>query len=97
MQATLSANTWSSTDSGEDPPVAVTVTGGTAPFTFQWQRVSGTIPIVADSPTATSTTWTYTGTSITPPFRSAVWKVVVTDATSATVSSPNVTVTIQVD
>jgi len=75
-----------------DPPVVVTVTGGRAPFTYQWQRLSGDTSAYALNPTGSSTQF---NNSIPPgDFRiySSVWRCVVTDSRGITRATPNVNV-----
>lgn len=91
----VSATTWlSSAANGEDPPVAVLVSGGVPPYTFLWQRVSGLSTVQPITPSASWTEWTWTGSNPVPPTKAATWRCRVIDAASTTVYSPNVAATI---
>lgn len=71
---------------------STTVTGGTAPFTFSWTRVSGsTVPQVS-SATAQNPNWFNNNTP--EGGYSAVWRVTVTDANSNT-ATDDINVTLQ--
>lgn len=96
ITASLSASTWYSGPGGVDPAVVVTATGGTPPYTYAWQRVSGNPNTQADAPTASTTTWTFTGSGTMPPNKVSTWRCQVTDAASTTVHTANATVTINV-
>lgn len=41
LSANLSPTTWYGSPSYPDPPVYVTASGGVAPYSYQWRRVSG--------------------------------------------------------
>jgi len=102
LSATVSANYWSMNwhwPAGpvEDPPVTVTVAGGTGPFTYAWQRVSG-------DPTAYAT-YSYNATTNFNNYipvgdwepRTSVFRCLITDtSTSNMVYSPPVNVWIHV-
>lgn len=61
----------------------VTATGGTAPYTYAWTRLSGSTSIAADS--ASSATTTFTGTSLTAgSTNTAVFRCTITDNVAAT-------------
>lgn len=97
LAASLSASTWNWVWSGaKDPPVIVTVTGGTPPYTYLWQRVSGNSSTFATSPTANTTDWIFTGGGFGNPIKNSVWRCQVTDAASTTIYTANVSVTIDV-
>lgn len=69
-----------------------TVTGGTAPFTFSWARISGsTVPQIS-SATAQNPGWSNNNTP--EGTNSAVWRVTVTDANSNT-ATDDINVTLQ--
>ena len=77
-----------------DPPVVVTATGGVAPYTYSWERVSGG-NISATNPTGASTSFS---TFIQPgktTLRTAVFRCRVTDAAGIMAYTPNVTVTFE--
>lgn len=96
LSATASATTWFSGPSGEDSPIVVTVTGGTAPYYYTWQRVSGNPGTQATNPNGTPNGWIFTGTPGFPWTKVSTWRCQVTDSASTTVYTSNVTVTIDV-
>lgn len=62
LQASVSASHWNyyvmrGDNPIIDPPVVVTATGGSAGYTYAWERVSGDGAITAQTPTASSTKW----------------------------------------
>lgn len=62
--------------------VTTTVTGGTGPYTYAWTRVSGSSSVSANSPTASSTSFSaIVGKN---QVKTAFYKVVVTDSLAAT-------------
>jgi hypothetical protein len=67
------------------------VSGGTAPYAYQWQRLSGSEFIIASDPSDSATDFRWDGSLSSPP-RVATWRCRVTDAASAVVYSPNVLV-----
>lgn len=69
-----------------------TVTGGTAPYTYQWSYVSGDNGIYAVSPTGASTLFSRYGSPINT--YDAYWKVTVTDSNSQVATSSSVYVEI---
>jgi hypothetical protein len=71
-------------------------TGGVPPYSWTWQRVSGLAGVKPDTPTASWTTWAWTGSNPFPPVKVATYRCRVIDAASTTAYSPNVTVTIDV-
>lgn len=73
---------------------AGSILGGVLPYTRAWVRVSGDLRIVADSPTALSTTFTATGIT-TGETLTAVYQLQVTDGAATVDASPNVAITIQ--
>lgn len=96
LSASASSASWFSGPSGEDPPVQVTTSGGTPPYTYVWQRVSGHPHTFAASPNASATTWYVSGGGSFPPLKTSVWRCLVTDAASSFVSTGDVAVTIDV-
>ena len=94
LTATASATTWASGPSGEDPPVSVLVTGGTPPYYYAWQRVSGNPATQATNPTGTPTSWVFTGTPGFPWVKVSTWRCQVTDSASTSVFTANITVSI---
>ena len=72
-------------------PATALVTGGVAPLTYLWERIDGDSTIVAQTPTAASTTF---GANLNPDdYRVALFRCTVRDAMGATVSQ-NVQVTL---
>ena len=74
-----------------DPPIVVTATGGTAPYSCVWQKVGGDFYQTAASPNSCSTIFNRSLTGIRQTFYcEAGWVAIVTDATGATTQSPQV-------
>ncbi|HEV7227758.1 RHS repeat domain-containing protein [Brevundimonas sp.] len=96
LTASASASTWFSGPSGEDPPVAVTISGGTPPYFLTWQKVSGNPATQAVNPSGTPTTWVFTGTPGFPWQKVSTWRCQVSDSASAVVFTSDVAVTIDV-
>ena len=96
LSAGVSATSWSSTPASEDPPVQVQASGGVAPYSYAWQRVSGHQFTFAQSPTSSSTIWYVSGGTLFPPIKSSIWRCQVTDAANTSVFTPNVSVSIDV-
>lgn len=69
----------------------VTVSGGVSPYVYAWQRVSGAAAISVVSPTASATTWWYSGPAV-PPDKIAYWRCKVTDAASTVVYTNQVVI-----
>ena len=67
---------------------SISITGGTAPFTYLWQRVSGDPSISADTGTASSST--FTANLFGGDFSSGTWRCKVTDAGAVVTYSNNV-------
>lgn len=82
----LSGAGWAVTD-----PAATTVTGGTPPYTYLWQLVSGTTDIKANSPAYSSCGFYWDGSWTSRP-KSASWRCKVTDSVSVVAYSSNVSV-----
>lgn len=97
LAASLSATTWASSSEGEDPPVAVTASGGVPPYAYVWQKVSGNAQTQAVSPSAASTRWHLVGSvPPNPVVKASVWRCQVTDAASSSVVTSNVSVSIDI-
>lgn len=96
LSAAVSATSWSGSSTAQDPPVVVTATGGTPPYTYAWQRVSGHQFTQAVSPSSSSTTWTVAGGTAFPPVKTSVWRCQVTDSASTSTFTSNVSVSINV-
>lgn len=96
----VSVNTTSVSGTGSNPTsvnittnsVTGTPTGGTSPYTYAWEYVSGSAIHSADSGTSATTTFTGLTDCGNTPFES-VWRLKVTDNLSAIAYSDNVTVT----
>lgn len=71
----------------------VTASGGTSPYTYLWQRVSGSASIYATS-SASATTKFYANLTSYPQTLTGVWRCRVTDAASTIVYCPNVSVSL---
>lgn len=69
-------------------------TGGTAPYTYAWVRLSGSTSITIDDATSKTPIWEYNSSSIAS-VRSAVWQCTVTDAALDTAAA-SITVKLQV-
>jgi hypothetical protein len=95
MTVSTSAAAWSNNAGLDDPAITVTVSGGTAPYSYAWQKVSGHASTFAVEPTPGSATW-YCPFMVSPGTYSSQWKCVVTDSASHTAQTSNVAVTMQV-
>jgi len=82
----LSGAGWAVTD-----PAVTAVTGGTLPYTYLWEQVSGSASIKANAPTSSQSGFYWDGSWTSPP-KTARWRCRVTDAASTTAYSPEVTV-----
>lgn len=69
-------------------------TGGTAPYTYLWTRISGSTSIIIDDATLKAPGWEYTSSSLAS-VRSAIWRCTVTDDVAATAFA-EITVKLQV-
>lgn len=58
--------------------VTITVTGGTAPYTYSWARVSGDVGPAISSTSAATVTWSETNSPVLT--HTAVWRCTVTDS-----------------
>ena len=95
LSASLSGSSASASGTGGGPfttnSITVTASGGTAPYTYSWSKVSGDTMTISSS-TAATVSWTDSGTA--PSSLNSVWKCTVTDSASRTVDSANVSVSI---
>lgn len=96
LQVTISTATWFwFHQQGQPlpnlPPVTATATGGSAGYTYLWQRVSGDTGTGVNSPSSNSTIWNRSIQSFFTDYTS-VWRCRVTDSAGNVVHSPNVTV-----
>ena len=67
----------------------VSVSGGVAPFSYQWVRISGSTDIEATDPNSAATEFQWNGPWTSPP-RVSAWVCQVTDATNETVTTNSV-------
>lgn len=81
--------------SPESNSVTATVDGGTAPYSYQWIRVSGDTGITINNPTSATTNFMFTNATSSFVLKIAVYHCRVTDADSIVVYSPEVTVTLE--
>jgi hypothetical protein len=75
-------------------PVTCTPDGGTAPYSYLWERVSGDV-VTIDSSTSAETTFSFVNSSGSFVMKTGVYRCRVTDATATVVFSPDVTVTLE--
>lgn len=95
LAATVSAATWFSSAASEDAPVVASATGGTPPYAYVWQKVSGNPGTYSTNPSSNFGSWYFSGSGISP-VKVSTWRCQVTDASSASTFTPNVEVTIDV-
>jgi YD repeat-containing protein len=101
LAVNLSATSWMWLKSGQNPPIqsnpiAATVSGGQAPYAFVWQFVSGQNVTSPLTPYAYSTYWN--GSPHMNNFQYvSQWDVKVTDSNNNSVTSAQVTVTVEWD
>ncbi len=86
----ITATTWVEGDA----PVAAIASGGTPPYAWQWERVSGLSTVQPVDPTFGMTDFKWTGNNPDPPLKIATWRCRVTDAASTVVYTPSVEATI---
>lgn len=95
LGATVNTTSAVGTDNAPGTPISNSVTctasGGTAPYTYLWERFSGDT-VTITSATDASTTFQFTNSFPTPDSKTGVYRCVVTDATSTVAYSPNVSV-----
>lgn len=84
LAVSLSATSWTGTY-GSQNGVQALVTGGTAPYTYRWERVSGS-GVYAFFPNGRTTTWEYDGGTVKPGY----WRCVVIDLAGNQAVSNNV-------
>jgi hypothetical protein len=70
--------------------IAVTVTGGTAPYTYLWQYVSGSLAIAITTPTGSASTFSAIAVDGVPEV--AVFKSTVTDNNGTVIDTNTITV-----
>jgi len=68
-----------------------TVSGGTPPYTYLWEHVSGTAYVLANNPAGSSTNFYWDG-PWSYPAKISRWRCRVTDAASAVGYSPTVSI-----
>lgn len=92
-----SATTPADGSSGSSPVVSiastVTVQYGYPGYTYSWVYVSGDVAVIANSPTASSTTF-QKGMPV-PAIINAVWRCQVTDASGGSIFTNNVSITLE--
>lgn len=76
-------------------PASCSVTNGTAPFTYDWEKVSGETFSMAGDGSLSTTFSTYF--SAKPGVRTGVYRLKVTDAAAAIAYSPTVEVSLRYD
>ena len=92
LTVAVSATSWSGTESGGDPPIVATPSGGTPPYVYLWQRVSGSPDNQPTAPTAASTAWFYVSPPV-PDVTLTTARCRVTDSLNVVAYSGNVQVT----
>ena len=94
LSATLSASTWSAVAGGfSDPPIVVTVTGGTAPYTYSWTLVGGMRNVGISDASSPSVVWFWNGFS-REGIKFATWQCQVFDSAGQSVIAGTVAVDI---
>lgn len=84
-------NKFTTSSSATTATTTATVSGGVAPFTYAWAKVSGDA-ITATAPTSDTTAFTTSGLA-TSESRSAIYRLTVTDSTSGTPLTATVDIT----
>ena len=74
-----------------DSDVVTTVTGGVAPYTYLWERLSGNTATQAVFSTQASTGWSYQG-AWSGVMKTSAWRCKVTDAAAAVVYTAEISV-----
>ncbi len=96
LSATATPTLWEVPGPGQEPPPAQALaSGGTPPYSYQWQRVSGSTATTASTPNSFDTSFVTTGT-VGPP-RVSTWRCQITDAASTVVFTNNITVRVYVN
>ncbi len=90
--SSTNVSSWTRTPSSTPAAVVCTGSGGTAPYSYQWVYVSGDNLTEAVNEFSSSTTWFRPATSTA---KVSTWRCRVTDATTATANSANVTLSIR--
>ena len=96
LSAALSSNLASGSDAGSPVvtgSVTVTPSGGTGPYTYDWEYVSGDASITVDSDASATTTWRRNMAPLES--FSANWRCKVTDALARVVYTGDVTVSVE--
>lgn len=91
LSASVTPTSISGTGYGPSAQAYVTASGGTAPYTYLWERTGGSALIVPTSITAANTAFEWTGSLSTPP-KFANWRCKVTDGAAAVAYTGTVTV-----
>lgn len=79
---------WTARDRGARRP---TVAGGTPPYVYLWQKLSGSAYIYADNPTGATTRFRWSGSYSGPP-KLSNWRCQVTDSASVVAYSDSIRV-----
>lgn len=87
-------NKFTTSSSATTATTAATVSGGVAPFTYAWAKVSGDA-ITCTAPTSDTTAFSATGLT-TGESRSAIYRLTVTDSTSGTPLTATVDITVTI-
>ena len=77
--------------SGSPSTLSVSVSGGTAPYTYSWVRTGGDANTTATSPSGSATSFYWTGIAVGPHI--STWKCVVTDSLGVSGETGPLTVT----
>jgi len=85
--------TWENT--GEPSSVTMTAVGGTAPYSYAWERYSGDSQTAAASPSAATTYWQRVMNNSVDASYNSVWRGKITDAIGQSSYTPQVTVTVE--
>lgn len=93
LTVTANPTSWTLTPTTTPPPVVCTAYGGTAPYSYHWQFVSGDNLTEVVDPASSAGVWFRPVATATA--RLSTWRCRVTDAASATANSANVTVSIR--
>lgn len=93
LTVAASPTSWTLTPTSTPPPVVCTAYGGTAPYSYYWQFVSGDNVTEVVDPSSSAGVWFRPVATTTA--RLSTWRCRVTDAASTTVNSPNVAVSVR--